>query len=356
MRKVSGIAALLLGLVLIAASGIVRFSLADKLAVMPGDLETQRVYAGNAAVLVNPSSLTGVPVGPGLLRDVPISVRHYTKALDTDGNAALVYDQRTVSTTGYTVADLIYRFGIDRKTFSHAGDFTDVAKSNGLTINWPIGTNKHDYTGWIIDAQRAGPVKYIGTATRGGIETYVFRAVIPTMTIRDPELLKMLPPEMSKKQLLQLTPSLQLSLKKLKHMSKVLDGLPDPVPLTYTYSNVSTYWVAPATGVVVDHVQHEVRSVAFVDGKKTIPGNVLMDMTYRFTPHTVAAAAQDARDGAAQLKLIRSTAPLVALIAGLVLTIVGLLLLVWRRRRPAVPAGPPSIETIPAEREPARVG
>jgi hypothetical protein len=357
MRKVSGIAALVLGLVLIAASGVVRFSLADKLAVMPGDLETQRIYTGTAAVLVNPSSLTGVTIGPGILRNVPITVRHYTEAIDTKGNAALVHDERIVSAGSWIAADLNYRFGIDRKTFSHAGGFPDLAKSNGLTINWPIGTNKHDYIGWIIDAQRAAPVSFLGTAKRGGIETYVFRAVIPTMRIRDPELLKILPPEMSKKQLLQLTPSLELPLKKLKHMDKVLSRLPDPVPLAYTYSNVSTFWVAPATGVVVDHVQHEIRSVGFLKGNKFIPSNALMDMTYRFTPATVKAAAQDAKDGAAQLKLIRSTAPLVALVAGVVLTLLGLVLLVWRRRRPITPAGPPPIETIPAKpREPAGVG
>ena len=354
MRRVSGITALAFGLVLIAASGIVKFSLADKLAVMPGDLETQRIYSGHAAVLVNPSSLTGVPIGPGLLRDASITVRHYTKVLRTDGDAALVHDQRTVSSGSWTVADLNYRFGIDRKKFSHAGDFTGIAKSNGLTINWPISVNTHDYTGWIIDTQRPGPVRYIGQQVRGGIDTYVFRAVVPTTTIRDPELLDLLPATMTKKQLLQLTPSLQLSMKQLKHMSTVLDHLPDPVPLTYTYRTVSTYWVAPATGIVVDHVQHEVRSVAFVDGERVVPANTLMDMTYRFTPATVTAAAQDARDGAAKLRLIRSTVPLMALVVGTVLAVAGLGLLTWRRRRFVGPPTPPPAETI-TERQPVGV-
>ena len=58
-----------------------------------------------------------------------------------------------------------------------------------------------------------------------------------------------------------------------------------------------------------------------------------MDMTYRFTPATVTAAADDAKSAATQLKLLRHTLPVGLLVGGGVLVMIGLLLLTWVRGR-----------------------
>lgn len=340
MRKVFGIIALSLGLVLVIAAPLVRWVVAPRMTVLPSDMETLRIYTGVATQIVNPSSLSGTTVGPGVLRNVPVTLRHYTKVLKTDGNNALIADQRVVAIPGYTVADLHYRFGIDRKTFQQGGDFPGVTHQTGLTINWPIGTNKHDYTGWVPDTMTTTPAHYTGEATRGGVATYVFTSTVPTTPIKDPELLKNLPSSMTKAQLLELVPSLGLSQDQLLKMNKLVAGLPDPVPLAYSYTQQATFWVAPASGVVVDMKQREVRSVNFVDGAKLIPVSPVMDMTYTSTPATLAAAAKDAKDNAAQIKLITDTAPAGLLIIGLVLTTGGILLLTVFRRRPA--AAPPA--------------
>jgi hypothetical protein len=346
MRKVFGVVTLSLGLVLVAAAALVSWVVAPRMAMLPGDTDVLRVYTGTAAIMVNPTSLTGTTFGPGVLRDVPITLRHHTKVVETDGSKAVVSDQRAVDIPGYTVADFTYRFAVDRKSMGPVSGFSDVPPHQGLTFNWPMDTQRHDYTGWVVDTQSPTQLKYVGEGTRGGVDTYIFKSAVPATEIRDPELLKVLPPTMTKEQILQLTPSLQLSEEQLLATSKILDRLPDPVPMSYTYSVEATYWIAPDTGVVVDTIHHEVRTANFVDGDKLIPATPIMDMTYQAPPTTLAAAATDAKDGAAQLRLIRTTVPLVALIAGVVLSMLGVGLLATLRRQPHVP---PSAETKEAD-------
>jgi hypothetical protein len=337
MRKIFGTATLSLGLVLVVAAALMSWVVAPRLAMLPDDTDTVRVYAGTASIMVNPTSLTGTTFGPGVLRDVPITLRHHTKVVRTDGTMAVVSDQRAVDIPGFTVADFTYRFAVDRKDMGPVSGFSGVPAYEGLTFNWPMDTQRQDYTGWVVDAQDTTRLEYVGEGTRGGVDTYIYRTTVPTTQIRDPQLLGVLPPTMTKAQILQLTPSLQLSEDKLMAMSKVLDRLPDPVPMAYTYSLEATYWIAPDTGVVVDTIHHEVRTANFAAGTELIPAAPIMDMTYQATPSTLAAAATDAEDGAALLRLIRFAIPLTALIIGVVLSVVGVGVLATTRRRLVAP-------------------
>jgi hypothetical protein len=336
MRKVFGFVTLSIGLLLVAAAALVSWVVAPRMAMLPGDTDVVRVYAGTASVLVNPTSLTGTTFGPGLLRDVPITLRHHTRVLQTDGDTALVSDQRAVDIPGFNIADFTYRFAVDRESMLPAAGF-GAAPHTGLTFNWPMNAQRHDYQGWVVDTQSPTTLQYVGEGTRGGVDTYIYRTTVTDTVIRDPQLLTMLPPTMTKQQILALTPSLQLSERRLMAMSKVLDRLPNPVPMRYTYRLEATYWIAPDTGIVVDTTHHEVRTANFVDGSRLIPATPIMDMTYQATPATLAAAATDARDGAAALRLIRTTVPLVALFVGVLLSVVGTGLIASTTRRPAVP-------------------
>ena len=339
MRRILSVSALVLGVLLIVLAGLAKWVVAPRMTMLPGDTDTLRVYTGTAAVMSNPTALTGTLYGPGLLRDVPVTVRHSDKVLRTDGRTALVLDKRVVSMPGYTVADLAYQFGIDRKTFLPAGDFTGADPARGVIFNFPMGTQQRDYQGWVPDIGRTTTLQYAGQQRVAGVDTYVFKADGPAYDITDPELLKILPPSMSKKDLLQLTPSLGYSKAKLLRLDKKLSALPDPVPMAYTYQGSATIWVAPDSGVIVDMIQHEVRTSEFVDGAKRIPASPVMDMTYRYTPATVAAAAQDAKDAIRGIQLIEVTLPLVLLGGGVVLLVLGWALRPRRRHEP--PAGIP---------------
>ena len=342
MRRAFGVSAALLGVLLVVAAGVIRWVAAPSLAQLPGDTNTTRLYAGQAASLVNPTFATDVPSGPGVLHDINVGIRHTTTVLQTKGQKALVADRRVVTIPGGVAADLQYRYAVDRKSFQATSGFPGVVDAKGLTFNWPMGTKAHDYVGWVQDTTVTTPLHYIATMRHGGIETMKFTAQAGDTIISDPVLGRMLPASMSKADMLKLTPSLGLTKKQLLSLNELMGTLPDPVPLAYTYRFAATFYVAPASGIVVDMTQHEVRTTNIVNGTQLIPVAPIMDMTYAFTPATVAGAVSDAKSAADQLQLIRATLPLVALGTGFVLLLVGaaLLLLPRRRQTPQVPEGP----------------
>ena len=333
MRRIAWFIGLVVGVLLIAAAGVVRWTVAPAVTVLPSNLDTTRIYTGTASTLFNPTAAIGQKVGPALLHNVPLTVGHTDKVIDTKGNNALVTDRKYVTMPGYTGADVTYRYAIDRKSFGAGSGFTDVVKQNGVTFNWPIHTQKHDYTGWVSDTQSTTTLTYAGTAKRGGVETYVFKANVPTTRITDPQTLARLPKSMTKAQIMTLVPSLGLKVADLKQMSGVLDKLPDPVPFAYTFSSPSTYYVAPDSGVVVDVVSREIRSAAFDLGGTLAAVGPVMDFTYTSTPATLKAAANDAKDNASKMQLISTTLPLIALIVGIALAAISLVGLMAAIRR-----------------------
>jgi hypothetical protein len=335
MRRISGIVLVVVGLLLSAGAGVVHWVLVPRMAQLPADTNVTRIYSGTAAVVANPTVVTGIRIGPGMMRDVPVEVHHNTAVVATRGHQALVRDTRVLTIPGYTLARLTNRFNVDRRTFQPGHAFASATPAQGLTFNWPMGTKAHDYTGWVSDTGRTTSLRYVDTALRGGVDTYVFRTHTAFAPITDPQILRILPSAMTQRQLMEITPSLQFSQKHLLKLAEVLATAPQTVPLAYDYKVDATFWVAPDSGIVVDHQQREVRFLSLVVNGAHVPIAPVMDMTYGFTPATVAGAAADAKDSAAQLALLRQKLPFGMLVIGSLLFVTGLLLL--SRRRPAPP-------------------
>jgi len=343
---------LVMGVVLIAGSGVVRWVVAPAVTVLPSDTNTQRTYTGTATSVINPSIATGTLFGPAILHDQPVTVMHHVKVLKTNGDNALVSDGKKVSILGHTIADQTHRYAVDRKDMGRGSAFADVTQQSGVTFNWPINTQKHDYTGWVSDTRSTTTLKYAGEAKRGGVDTYVFKATVPQTPITDPVELAQLPTSMSKSMLNSMAPSLGLTVPQLQKMANVLATLPDPVPFAYLFSGTSTYWVAPGSGIVVDVASHEVRTSAFDLGNgKVLPVGPILDFGYTSTPLTLKGAAGDATDAANQMRLIETTIPLVALVSGAVL-VTALLVGTAVRRRRQPPATPSVVQVEPRELTP----
>jgi hypothetical protein len=332
MRKTVGRALVVLGLVAVSAAAVVHWVLVPRLAQLPGDTNTTRVYTGQAAIVANPTIVTGVRIGPGLLRNVPVEVQHNTSVIATRGHQALVSDKRVLTTPGYTLATLANRFDVDRRTFLPGRTFSSATPARGLTFNWSMGTKPQDYTGWVSDTQQTTPLQYSGAVRHAGVDTYVFRAQTAFAPITDAQILRILPASMTQRQLMEITPSLLFSRHHLLKLDRILSTAPQTVPLAYDYKVNSTFWVAPASGMVVDHQQREVRFLSLVVHGRHVPIAPVMDMSYRFTPATVVAAATDAKDSAAQLTLLRQTLPIGLLVGGLAALLVAVGLLLSHRR------------------------
>src|SRR4051812_15229255 len=215
MRRVLGVVMLVIGLVLSGGAAVVHWVVAPRMSQLPGDTSITRLYSGTAAIVANPSVTTGVTFGPGLMRDVPVTVRHDTTVIGTRGHDALVHDRRIVTLPGYTLADLNANFDVDRRTFLPGHKYPNATHAEGLTFNWPMNTQRHDYRGWVSDTGRTVGLHYVATVRHGGIETYMYKAHASAAPIVDPQLLKLLPSSSTQKELMRTTPSLQFSTRHL---------------------------------------------------------------------------------------------------------------------------------------------
>ena len=350
MRRISWYIGLVIGLLLVVAAPVLRWGVAPAVTVLPSDTNTLRVYTGTATTVINPSVARGTLFGPALLHNLPVTVQHHVTVKDTSGNNALVAERKTVSIPGATIASINHSYAVDRKTMGRGTGYSNVTVQTGQTFNWPIHTAKQDYVGWVGDTQTTTPLHFTGTAKRGGVETYVYTATVPSTRITDPAMLRALPATISKSMLNSMVPSLGLSMDQLKQFADILPTLPDPVPLAYLFSATSTYWVAPDSGIVVDVSSHEVRTAAFTVSGQLLPVGPALDFTYSGPALTVKAAASDAKSSADKMELISTTLPLAALVAGGVLLVTVTVIAIVRRRNSR--HTPPAVTPAPRELTP----
>ncbi len=330
------------GGVLVVLSLVLAFAIAPALAKLPTNTDTTRTYSGTASVLLNPTAISGGG-GPLVLRNVPITLTHVDTVVRSNSSAAVVRDVRTVTPAGGSTATLTNLYVVDRHNLgaSTALTYPGTTTQVGVSFNFPIGTAKHSYTGWVPDTRTTTTLSYSGTATKDGVQTYVFRTTVATAPIREPAQLAGLPTSVPKGSLTTLASQLGLPQNVLAQLGAVLNRLPASLPLNYTYKSDSTFWVEPTTGVIVDQQTSETRGIvlpASVLGS-ALPVATLSQFTYRYTPESVTAAADDAKSKASTLTLLDTTLPLIVGLLGAALVIAaGVGYLIERRRPPQGPA------------------
>jgi hypothetical protein len=124
-----------------------------------------------------------------------------------------------------------------------------------------------------------------------------------------------------------------------------LVGQPDQenVETDRMYSTVIDVWAEPQTGAVLKGRQL-ITQWAELNGQKVL---YLANLFLEYTPQTVAKLAGDTKDSLDQLKLVKTTLPVLGPIAGVVLAAGGLalLLLGGRRKKRGLAAPEPAAAT-----------
>lgn len=171
-------------------------------------------------------------------------------------------------------------FATDRRTAEAVNDAkylpADAKPHEGLVNKFPFNVEKRDYMFWDSLVNKAVPATFAGEEDLDGVPTYKF-------------------------------------------VVSVQDG-----PITIgtdpgTYSSEKTMWIDALTGSIVKQNEHQVRKMAD-------SGQTVLDLTFGFTPETVAANIEDAKANASKLGLLTTTVPLVGLIGGVVALFAGFVL------------------------------
>ncbi len=334
----------LLGLLGLALAAILGWGVAPGRKQLPSDVNTTRDFSGTANTLLNPQALESGDAGNALMANVPVTGQRTVRVLDTSGNNARVIDERTLVSGGQPVGSGSHTYAVNRRSLEPAtgapSDW-DVEPHQGLTVSFPIGAERRDYSGWVNDTQETTPIRFVREESRGGVNAFVYQSKVEPTPIRDQAVLSSLPTSLSRNTLQGIAPSLPLSADEMGSLSQALPSLPEQVPVTYTYEGATIYWVEPTTGTVIDVARQEVRTGTIAGpGGAVLASMPVYNVDTRYTDDSVAAAGRYASDRRNALNTVGSTWPWVLGTLGTLALLAGLLGLLARRRPQPQPAGP----------------
>jgi len=283
-----------LGLFLLFFGVFERFYAYPRLKKAPLDQYSQPVATGTGTYFNrSPDKLREVPGAQ--LQNVR-TVRGDVKA-GTDEVAVWDSFNSTVDVAdGGVITATQERIALDRVTAQSVQCCGENPRHQGLTLKFPFDTKKQSYQFWDGPANRATDARFIGEEQIEGVKVFRFEQRIGPLTLGTQE------------------------------VPGSLAGDPDAdsVMTDIVYSNVKTLWVEPTTGIIVKAQQDVGQVLETPDGERVL---TLLDGVLTYNDATVKANADDAADGAGQLRLLGTILPLGAALAGLVLLVVGLVLL-----------------------------
>jgi MFS family permease len=302
MRRVSGFVLTLLGAFLIVVSALLRFWLAPSVAKDPLN-EYQVLNLSGSGSYFNKAQAqeeTGVSVGITftIKGNVPLG----------SGSTAVwdFFSYVKDNTNNQAIAYVPYREAFDRKTgetVTCCGAYiTDPVaetanhsvKLSGLALFWPIGAQKKTYTIFDTTAARPEPAPYQGTTNIDGIQTYRYAEQVAPVKFG--------------------TYSVPGS---------VVGSSASTVKLGEYYSATNTYYIDPVTGAPLDVTENQTITLGNSPTNVQVTGTSLQVAE---TPSSVASVVSSDRSSRNGLLLVQDILPLIGLLLGVVLIVIGMIL------------------------------
>ncbi|MEK9663700.1 MAG: DUF3068 domain-containing protein [Candidatus Nanopelagicales bacterium] len=315
MRRGIGIVLIGLGVFLVVLGILLRVTVVPAVAkapLSPGEDSggvTQTDQSGVAAKLFDPATLTE-------RRDVAVKAIRYTRgdvpasqtqeALSQD---LAIYDtfQRVEDEAGVVVTADTARFAFNRVTSELSNccganlDGENVEMSGIVPLKFPMFTQQQTYPYFDTSLNRGVDAVFQGEEEIEGLPVYKFLVTVEPTQIGTIEV----PGEL------------------------VGSPLPSYVAPRY-YSMALTLFVEPTTGAIVKGESDQLQTLRGPDGTDQV---TVIDAVIGTDPAQVSTYVEDVKPLAALINLLNNTAPLVAVIAGLLLLIIGILLVAVRGRQ-----------------------
>jgi Porin PorA len=303
MRRLFGGILVVLAILLLAGGALIKWVAAPALVKIPQDVNRTTVATGQSQVFVLTAQAE---------QQVPVIATRVVKADATAGTSSVTVFDETLclrAATATTKPDsagclpatdpgfiqkTTDRTAVDRKTalpvadgqrFGTAVDGNKDIRHDGLGYTFPIDTKKTSYPFFDTVLGKSFPMNYEATQKIEGLDLYRFRQTVPESDIK-------------------------------------INGL-----LPGRYSNVRIVWVEPTTGVIVKGSEQIVEKFA-ATGQTAFSGTLVFD------DPTVKSQADYAKNLRLKVQIVRIWAPIGVAALGLILLVVGLILLLHRRRPP----------------------
>jgi hypothetical protein len=173
---------------------------------------------------------------------------------------------------------------------------------SGLAYAWPIGTQKQTYDVFDPTLARPEPFRYEGTGTVDGMTAYKFTEQITNQ---------------------------QFSSQTLPGTLVGFPGQPSVTLPEYVTETV-TYWIDPVTGAPLNATENETLALEDITGATKL---VLYKGLLTATPQSVSSAVSTAKSAHLKINFVQDIGPLIGLILGVALLVVGIMLILGQRDR-----------------------
>jgi len=296
MRRVVGAVVLALGSFLVVAAILLPTYVASNLVKTPLDQYTVSVATSDNATVFDVSTLT-------VQQNVPVEATRTVRAdPEKSTDDVVVLDEFLVLEDARNNKQITYssdRVGLDRRTAEAQKGFDaavddEPTDHEGLIYKWPFGAEKKSYDYFDVTTKKTYEAKYVSSEDVNGLEAYKYEMDIPATKIGDLEV----PGE--------------------------LVGSAEPaVTADRFYTNKRTVWVEPKTGIILKGQENQSQTLRDAAGADKV---TLFAATLTFDEQTVNEAVSLAKDSISQIKLVKTVAPLIVGVLGVILIVVGLFL------------------------------
>ena len=307
MRRIIGLVLVGLGVFALVAVPMLRFYAYPKLAVARIDQDSVSTLIGQDATVFDVRSLAEITTD---LKTTVQTVGDIEASLKArDGVRVWVSTSSTRDSEGIVRSRSVQRVAFDATTgeaVNCCGEFYEAVenspeeiKHKGLVFKFPFDTQKKTYEFWDSTLRQAVPIDYKGVSEVDGVTVYVFRhAIEPTATS---------------------TQNVPASL-----LGVDAEGI---VSAERMYSNVRTLWVEPNTGVILNRSEQQNNTIRYEGEDRITTTRVVTG----YDDATIKANADKYGQLGSLLNLVRNLLPVVLLVIGPLLILLGLRL---ARRRP----------------------
>jgi hypothetical protein len=219
----------------------------------------------------------------------------FTSVEDTTNNLAIQYVQQRSAFDRHSglIVDCCGAY----VSITNVG--STYGRQSGLAYVWPIGTQPITYQVFDPILRRPEPYRYAGTATTDGMRSYKF-----------------VEQETNQQFATQTVPGPLVGLK----------GQPS-VTLPEYLTETNTVWVDPVTGAPLNETEN--RTLALEDNGVT--RLILFKGVLSATPGSVASLVSKADSSHTKIEVIEDIGPLVTVLLGVILLVIGITLTVTRR-------------------------
>lgn len=313
MRRGIGIALVGIGAFLLVLAPLLRFWVVPQVAkapLSPGEDTggvTQTDQEGVALKLFDPATLSE-------RTNVALTATRFTRgdvqAAQTDeakSQDLAIYDSflRLTDPEGTVVNATTIRVAFNRVTSETVN--CCGANNNGEEVDWtginplkfPMFVQQQDYNYFDTTINAAPPAVFQGVEDLEGLQVYKFVQTIEPTQIGE-----------------------------LEVPGDLVGSTDDSFVAPRFYSNTQTMWVDPTTGSIVKGISQQKQALRGPDGTDQV---TIIEAEIGTAPAEVTSGVEDAKQLGGLIKTLQTTVPLIALILGLVLLVVGFLM----ARRPS---------------------